>query len=133
MEPLFNVGKVKNWAITTRKGIAETIFASNVPNLFGNQSNFSKDSLEKLLNETSNNEDFQSYIKNNHCYTIDILDNTKISKIIDKIKNLDFTHKKTRAQGLDGFSFDFEYNNVQYNLLVKYKLGRLLQLQELKH
>ena len=43
--------------------------------------------LEKLLNETLNNEDFQSYIKNNHCYTIDILDNTKISKIIDKIKN----------------------------------------------
>ena len=45
--------------------------------------------FEKLLNETSNNEDFQSYIKNNHCYTIDILDNTQISKIIDKIKNLD--------------------------------------------
>ena len=42
--------------------------------------------FEKLLNETSNNEDFQSYIKNNHCYTIDILDNTKISKIIDKAK-----------------------------------------------
>lgn len=67
--------------------------------------------FEKLLNETLNNKDFQSYVKNNHCYTIDILDNTKISKIIDKIKNLDFTHKKPRAQGLDGFSFDFEYNN----------------------
>ena len=59
-----NINKVKNWDINTRKGIVETIFASNVPILFGRNSNISKESLEKILNETGLQLEFKNIYGN---------------------------------------------------------------------